>query len=587
MRVVPTLKLFEDLIWINAAYGCCYSPNKNICALPLRVHSSQAIASTGTEPPPFDELPELLKEYDGDGDGRLTFEEFNSFVDSLAGSTRKSRSSSMRAASLEDVNVGVDGTTAEATPSPAPVATATTAAAVAPPPKSEPEPEVALSPKSPTSPVAAPATVSKPEPPAEPPAAVPAAATCYSSNYEEEAKAATPSSVAPSALAAAPPTADVVPDIVPDIVPDADAAPTPTPPPAPTSPTSPQKVAMAAMAAAGGLAGGGPLPAGWEAVEDDKGRTYFWNVTTDAVLWTRPTEADATPTDAAPVPAVPGTPSAPVPDAQDAETAGLAETLSPSLAAAKESAAAAARRDHFERQIDEANAPAAAPAADKPAGVGDIAKMFAAPPADEAAAPAAAGKSALSDTMRQLNRAGVSDDDRPRSESKAGNQHKIAVAALQRKQERANDVKISSSQHAQALRGLQQAQTAGAGGGGGGGVGKIRDWEQIQKSKADASANPEEPERAQGVRAAKQAFAAKAEESMGGSKGGSQMEEALRKLHGKGVVPTKMAFGTKSAGGSQHAEAMKALQGQAGADVTTGFVKRDQVGGDGGDGAGF
>ena len=31
-----------------------------------------------------------------------------------------------------------------------------------------------------------------------------------------------------------------------------------------------------------------PLPAGWEAVEDDQGRTYYWNVDTDATTWTRP-----------------------------------------------------------------------------------------------------------------------------------------------------------------------------------------------------------------------------------------------------------------------------------------------------------
>ena len=33
------------------------------------------------------------------------------------------------------------------------------------------------------------------------------------------------------------------------------------------------------------------LPAGWQAVEAEDGRTYYWNVVTDAITWTRPTTA--------------------------------------------------------------------------------------------------------------------------------------------------------------------------------------------------------------------------------------------------------------------------------------------------------
>jgi hypothetical protein len=36
------------------------------------------------------------------------------------------------------------------------------------------------------------------------------------------------------------------------------------------------------------------LPEGWEAVQDDQGRTYFWNVDTNEVMWTRPVVVRAT-----------------------------------------------------------------------------------------------------------------------------------------------------------------------------------------------------------------------------------------------------------------------------------------------------
>ena len=36
------------------------------------------------------------------------------------------------------------------------------------------------------------------------------------------------------------------------------------------------------------------LPEGWEAVQDDQGRTYFWNVDTNDVMWTRPVVVKAT-----------------------------------------------------------------------------------------------------------------------------------------------------------------------------------------------------------------------------------------------------------------------------------------------------
>ena len=79
-----------------------------------------------------------------------------------------------------------------------------------------------------------------------------------------------------------------------------------------------------------------------------------------------------------------------------------------------------------------------------------------------------------------------------------------------------------------------------------------------------------------GVAKAKQVFAAKAEGAQGG-KTGSQMEEALRKLHGKGVVPAKMAFNVGSKSGTQHSEAMKAFQSQDGTNMSTGFFHKTPV----------
>ena len=80
----------------------------------------QAIASTGTEPPPFDELPELLRAFDADRDGRVNFDEFKALIDSLASgisiSTRSSRASSTGGgASVEAVQVEI---TPEAQPTP-------------------------------------------------------------------------------------------------------------------------------------------------------------------------------------------------------------------------------------------------------------------------------------------------------------------------------------------------------------------------------------------------------------------------------------------------------------------------------------
>ena len=84
----------------------------------------QAITSVGAEPPPFDELPSLLKEHDADADGRITLDEFKDLILHLTGGG----GSSSRTSSLADVRVE------EKEPSPAAPSGATAAHADAQPP---------------------------------------------------------------------------------------------------------------------------------------------------------------------------------------------------------------------------------------------------------------------------------------------------------------------------------------------------------------------------------------------------------------------------------------------------------------------
>ena len=53
----------------------------------------------------------------------------------------------------------------------------------------------------------------------------------------------------------------------------------------------------------------------------------------------------------------------------------------------------------------------------------------------------------------------------------------------------------------------------------------------------------------------------------------------MRRLHGKGVVPAKMAFGTQTKEGTQRSDAIRAFQQKAesGVDVSTGHLKRSEV----------
>jgi hypothetical protein len=249
-------------------------------------------------------------------------------------------------------------------------------------------------------------------------------------------------------------------------------------------------------------------------------------------------------------------------------------------------------RARFENQDaggDPAPPPQGAPAAPGGAGasVGSIAKKFAPGANGGKAAGGGSGRggAGLSDTLKQLSRAGVSDQEPKPGVAASGerSQHKVALAALERKAERSSVAKSSATQHAQALRGLQQAQESSSSG-----AAKERVHRQWEAKGAAASASAASAASgasggsasglAGGVAGAKQAFAARAEEAER-SHQGSQMEEALRKLHGKGVVPTKLAYGTKSSAGTQHSESMRALMQKAGTELSVGGLKKSELSG--------
>jgi len=166
----------------------------------------------------------------------------------------------------------------------------------------------------------------------------------------------------------------------------------------------------------------------------------------------------------------------------------------------------------------------------------------------------------------------------------------VAMAALERKAERAQVTKTSTSQHAAALRGLEAAQQSSGGGGGSQHAAALRGLEAAQAgAKASVSASPSwavggggasstvVSESPFGMQKAKAALFQKEEREAGAHKG-SQMEEAMRRLHGKGVVPTKQAFGTKSKDGTQHSNAIKAFQSNLGAEtVSVGYMKKSSL----------
>ena len=415
------------------------------------------------------------------------------------------------------------------------------------------------------------------------------AACGYSTNYSDVSGMPAPAPGAP----ASPPTSEAP-------QPNA-AAPTPSPMPVPAPPSvgsesatteppaaPPTEPPTVTASAAGGDEGGGeaavepPLPDGWESVVDESGRQYFWNVHSDEVVWSRPTapsaaaaasgaadvdvdEAVAPPPPAA-ASAAPAVASAASPTASPAASPRVSRSSTADEGLPSPAGSVRAKAGLFAGAADGA-APAAATSS--PAGLVEArAKKFT--PAAEggggggggAAAAARPGAGGVADTLKALHKAGVSD----RTDAAAGGgaqkptQHRVAIAALERKAERANATKTSSSQHAAALRGLQQAEQASVARSFKPGASPFKGastsaGSSVSASPAGMAGSP------MGVVKAKQAFAAKVD-GESSAKQGSQMEEALRKLHGKGVVPTKLAFGTQSKEGTQHADAMKAFMGK-------------------------
>jgi hypothetical protein len=355
----------------------------------------------------------------------------------------------------------------------------------------------------------------------------------------------------------------------------------------------------------------------------------YWNYDTDEVLWVRPTAgssaaAPAAPTTTTPVPtdrsteqgsepvvpegraigeaqgeptptsnpaAAATTADAAVTPAADADAATPERPRSSSISERMRSFSAAAQEGSEGEANRGAPPPVASPKKANASSIDERRKFFAPAPLGTTTAPAHAvsqHKLALASYERKVERASGGDaggatDSRPSSGGGAADavsQHKLALASYERKVERASVTKGGgASQHAVALRSLQRAETApeadwsgGARGGGGasstGGGGAARGSVGVARLKQELLEGQGGSGRDGG---------------RGGRGGGSQMEEAMRKLHGKGVVPTKQAYAIKAKQGSQHAEAMnklKQMQGD-GVDVTTGYLKRSSLSGTG------
>ena len=456
---------------------------------------AQAICATGTEPPPFDELPALLARFDDDSDGRITLGEFKRLIEFLS----KPRQPG-------DVDIVLP-------PVLPPAAEPATASAT--------PPADATSPKAPPSAEEGASAVA-----AAPPA--PAPDECaYSTNYTA-ASSPTPASPGASAVPKPAPLPAAA------IAPQSASAGSGTGSPhtnkegvaSPSGKIPPPSPGGAPLAKSASAPADGPLPEGWEEVVDELGRVYYWHVESDRVLWTFPTEAavaaaaveeaaEAKPAELAAAGAMVGEAAeeaAPVAsggaeeamatseaaddavaDAQSSSKSGRvsgewpppapsadAATIPASIPAsapadAAADAAGSPKRDSVKGKADffatvlaaaeSAASPESAPSESAPASaVGSLAKKFA-NATDDAPVGGGGPKGQLGDKMRQLQRAGVADS--APSAASVGNpptQHKVAMAALERKAERANAPKSSSSQHAAALRGLQQAEAAATAG---------------------------------------------------------------------------------------------------------------------------
>lgn len=426
----------------------------------------------------------------------------------------------------------------------------------------------------PAAPAPAPEAAPAPSAPAEPVAAVPAPAApaepSYATNYDAAASEPPAEPVAasdivlneaPTAAAGEAPAAPAAEAQAPEEAPAAAApaaeAPAPAPAPASEAPAPLEPPALTATQAgseptAAEQDAETPLEAGWEAVTADDGRVYYWKEETDETTWEKPSSRQASQRNSA------------------------AEQRASSTSVA---AAAAAYE----------TAPAATEVADEPGprrpSVSDRAGMFEdgsayvtpAPTEGETRSRRQSGTDAV---VKQLQKAGISDDPNKAAPTTAApTQHKLAIAALERKAERRAQSVTSAgsgmSQMSDALKGLQAAQARPEGPSQHSvAMEKLRRQSEMPASSRSGAVEEAKQSGAGGVGAAKAALFQKKQEAEPKM---SMKEEAMRRLNGKGVVSTKEAFQTKSSSNSQHNAALKAFQNLDGVDVSQGGPKKSEL----------
>ena len=518
----------------HLAHGCHRAPpaaSNAALTVPRVPWIWQAISLIGGEPPPFDMMPTLMKRFDGNGDDRLTLDEFMKLVSFI----HTHGMESIDALPVPAVSPTSVVPPAAPTPTP-PAAPAPPAAATSPPPVM-PDPyyssnyAAATSTAEPAGSSAGAAAESAASPPLAPPplAPLPLAPPPLTPPTLTPPPLTppplTPPALAPPALAPpalAPPALTPPPLAPPALTPPPLAPPALTPPPL----VPPPIVAAAAAAPSSAAAAAAPslpnkaLPAGWEAVNDSVGRTYYWNSDTDEVSWVVPTAPAAsskgkpTASDAAIVAralaAVPANAATVAGGerrlfaAEDDDTVdggaaegaaegeggtstdevridGMMEGEAVEADQTEEDAVAEQRqpeshlrsgnlnlrRTQFLQAAEDAAADPRAKEAAQQTRTSIVDKGRGIFSAGSEVVPASAPRASsmpmsISEKLKALERGGVTDKPQgePSAHQGASSQHKMALAALERKAAKATETKSSATQRAVALRGLEQASDA-------------------------------------------------------------------------------------------------------------------------------
>ena len=263
------------------------------------------------------------------------------------------------------------------------------------------------------------------------------------------------------------------------------------------------------------------LPAGWEAVNDSVGRTYYWNSDTDEVSWVvptapaanskgRPTASDAAivaralaavPANAATVAGgerrlsaaaedddtVDGGAAEGAAEGEDGTSTdevridGMMEGVAVEAGQTEEDAVEEQRqpeshlrsgnlnlrRTQFLQAAEDAAADPRAKEAARQTRTSLVDKGRGFFSAGSEGVPASAPRASsmpvsISEKLKALERGGVTDKPQgePSAHHGASSQHKMALAALERKAAKAAETKSSATQRAVALRGLEQASAA-------------------------------------------------------------------------------------------------------------------------------